>query len=105
MKRKKWLIDLYNVLLVFYHDLLIFRLIVTACKCLIEEELSVSNHAHKLVKKLSAIRVTKNQIYIFVEPILSTLKEMQQAKTDALKLRVLELMVEISRISEEHMTM
>lgn len=53
---------------------------------------------------LSKIRSgSSNQIYIFTDPILSTLKEMLGIEKDALKLRVLELMVDISRHSDEHM--
>lgn len=71
---------------------------------MIEEELSVSKQSYKLIMNLSKIRSgSSNQIYIFTDPILSTLKEMLGIEKDALKLRVLELMVDISRHSDEHM--
>ena len=47
----------------------------------------------------------QNQIQIFVEPYLSTIKEMLQNPDDALKLRVLDLLVEICGISQEHLEM
>jgi len=77
-------------------------LTVKGVKCLVDEELSVSKHSHKLIKKMANIRSRNNQIYIFIEPILSVLKEMLDTKTDSLKLRVLELFVDICCISHEH---
>lgn len=79
---------------------------ISGVKCLIEEELSVSKQSYKLIMNLSKIRSgSNNQMCIFADPILSTLKEMLGIEKDALKLRVLELMVEIASLSEEHMNL
>ena len=84
---------------------LYYSLTVKGVKCLVDEELSVSKQSHKLIKKMANIRSRNNQIYIFIEPILTVLKEMLDAKTDSLKLRVLELFVDICSISHEHTEM
>ena len=70
---------------------------------MIDEELSVSKQSHKFLKKLSMVRIGNNQLYLFAEPLISALKEMSQVQNDSLQLRVLELMVEISNISQEHL--
>ena len=72
-------------------------------KCLVNEELSVSKQAHKLIKMVAMKRCDKNQILIFSEPFLTAMKEMGEADTDALKLRFIELMVEISTIDQEYL--
>ena len=73
-------------------------------KALIDEDLSVSKKSYQLIKTLAEKRTgSNNQIVIFLEPILSTLKEMLQVPNDALKLRVLELMVDISTLSQQHL--
>ena len=74
-------------------------------RCLVDEELSVSKQSHQLIKKMAKIRSRNNQIYIFTEPTVSILKEMLDVKTDSLKLRVLEMMVDICTISHEHTQM
>ena len=82
-----------------------FSLTIKGVRCLIDEELSVSKQSHQLIKKMAKIRSRNNQIYIFTEPTVSILKEMLDVKTDSLKLRVLEMMVDICTISHEHTQM
>ena len=79
------------------------RLVIRGSQCLIDKELSVSKQSHKFLKTLSTIRTKNNQLFLFTEPLLSSLKEMAQNSNDSLQLRVLELMVEISNISQEHL--
>lgn len=78
-------------------------LLATAAKCLIDKELSVSKQAHKMLKTLAAIRNSQGQVHLFLEPFLSCSKEMLEVTDDALKLRVLELFVEVSNMSQEHL--
>ena len=80
-------------------------LAVQAGKCLVDKDLSVSKQSHKFIKSLAKFRTYQNHIQIFAEPYLSTIKEMLQNPDDALKLRVLELLVEICSISQEHLEM
>ena len=79
------------------------RLVIRGSQCLIDKELSVSKQSHKFLKTLSTIRSRNNQLFLFTEPLLSSLKEMAQNSNDSLQLRVLELMVEISNVSQEHL--
>ena len=79
------------------------RLVIRGSQCLIDKELSVSKQSHKFLKTLSTIRTKNNQLFLFTEPLLSSLKEMAQNSNDSLQLRVLELMVEISNVSQEHL--
>ena len=72
-------------------------LAVQAGKCLVDKDLSVSKQSHKFIKSLAKFRTYQNHIQIFAEPYLSTIKEMLQNPDEALKLRVLELLVEICR--------
>ena len=65
----------------------------------------MSKQSHRLIKSLANIRTLNNQIQVFKDPFLSILKEMLMNPDDALKLRVLELLVEICAISQEHLEM
>ena len=96
-------VEFISNFLAFNKHFLVFRLMVRASQCLVDNELSVSKQSHKFLKALAMIRIGNNQICLFTEPFISSLKEMSEVQNDSLQLRVLELMVEISNISQEHL--
>jgi hypothetical protein len=84
---------------------LIFRLLVGGAMALIDKELSVSKEASLILMKLAELRNGDNQIFLFVPPVLPCLHEMLEVKAEDLKLRVLDLLVQVSNLSQEHFEM
>ena len=80
-----------------------FRLTIQATKALIDKDLSVSKQSSLILMKLAIRRDGNNQIVLFKDPINEVLKESLTVKDDALKLRVLDLMIKVSALSEEHL--
>ena len=92
------------------HQTVLFNhqnILVSAMKCLIDQDLSLSKQSYKLIRKLATQRTSTNQgvAYLFIEPYVSVVGEMLQVRDDALMLRVLELLVDICSESQEHLEM